>query len=647
MLMNIRKLLFLIPLGLCLLLTSACSDDIESSEQYLNNLSIQMDLQENGSVEVTELWDLNLKNRGESYRNVYKSFRLDSSKAGNISDFSVYDVDNDIKYPLTEVKDPSKNTNDGLSNICYLYKEGSNVELGLYMPEIKSGKRKFEFKYTVNNLITVYNDVAVLYYQELGPNFSLPVYHMDCNISLPASTDKDLLRAWLHCTADSNLSIDSGESISFVADKIPSNTMVETRVCMPTDLFPSATKIINENQFNNIIQEETKWQSDYENKITRQYVLGIVDVVAGIAVIVLGIFYSITRLKKNARFKLDMPKYIRDIPEGETPGTMAEIFYYYNGGVNKNRQGQVLSSTLLNLACKKYISIENPEKTSRFKKEDIFQIIIHSEEGIEKLSESENLFFTLLSKVASANKSATFTMSDFKKYAQRNYIYVDNTLSEFFELNKKECVNKSYINKNKMDSPLKVLSIAAIVLSVSFLFVSAYLIYLPLSIIISSIFVLCALSRKPRLLIDGERSFLTWKGLESFMLDFSRMKEYSTMELALWEKYLVYATAMGISAKVCNQLKMVYPQINDPVYVDNNYGNSWMYWMLMDKKYNRYGHSNMNFGNVIANQMSTISNSATRLAHPPSSSSGSRGGFGGGGFSGGGGGFGGGGGGVR
>ena len=50
-----------------------------------------------------------------------------------------------------------------------------------------------------------------------------------------------------------------------------------------------------------------------------------------------------------------------------------------------------------------------------------------------------------------------------------------------------------------------------------------------------------------------------WKGLKKYMEDFSLLKEREVPELVIWEKYLVYATVMGIADKVIKQLKIVYP----------------------------------------------------------------------------------------
>ena len=47
------------------------------------------------------------------------------------------------------------------------------------------------------------------------------------------------------------------------------------------------------------------------------------------------------------------------------------------------------------------------------------------------------------------------------------------------------------------------------------------------------------------------------------MQEFSLLEEKDVPSLVLWEKYLVFATAFGISEKVLKQLKVVYPEITD------------------------------------------------------------------------------------
>ena len=47
------------------------------------------------------------------------------------------------------------------------------------------------------------------------------------------------------------------------------------------------------------------------------------------------------------------------------------------------------------------------------------------------------------------------------------------------------------------------------------------------------------------------------------MEDFSLLKDKDIPSLVVWEKYLVFATAFGISSEVLKQLKVIYPELSD------------------------------------------------------------------------------------
>ena len=116
-----------------------------------------------------------------------------------------------------------------------------------------------------------------------------------------------------------------------------------------------------------------------------------------------------------------------------------------------------------------------------------------------------------------------------------------------------------------------------------------------------------------------------WKGLKNFMEDFSMLDKKEVPELVLWEKYLVYATAFGISDKVLKQLKVVYPQITDEQFM-SSYGYSYLYLM-----------SNRNFSNTFVRSINNSVISAYNFANYSSGSGGGGGFSSGGGFGGGGG----------
>ncbi|KFI91823.1 hypothetical protein BISA_1111 [Bifidobacterium saguini DSM 23967] len=149
-------------------------------------------------------------------------------------------------------------------------------------------------------------------------------------------------------------------------------------------------------------------------------------------------------------------------------------------------------------------------------------------------------------------------------------------------------------------------------------------------------------------------------GFYRYLTDFSDFTDRGALDLALWDEYLIYATAMGISRQALNELAKAYPQVKDPEWLDSNASDSLMYWDY--RSISLFGASNVssgldssgfasgiasNYGGItdlgsqLSSGFSEISSTIHAAAPVDASGSGS-GGFSGGGFDGGGGGAGGG-----
>ncbi len=638
LLASVIGLLTLLPLG-------GCSDYRDDSKQVMEKLDIAAQLTDNGDMTVKETWKVNLQARNKDYRNLYRTFPIDPEKADDITDLKVYDENNKVNYDFVGDIDPEF-SDTAKDNTCYIHKTYGEVELGWFMPAIEEGVRTFTFSYTVKNIVAVHNDRAELYNFFIPKKFSLPVTDMSCTIQFPAGGDQKELRTWLHSTANGSIKIDSANQVSFTAKEIPAQTSVEVRLLMPPQLFSASEKQDSKNVLNDIVAQENKWAEDYRAEQLRRYFIGIADVVFAASFLIAALILFVLAKKKNERYSVDAPEYTREIPPGNSPGGIANLFYFYHGGITKNVEGKVFSATLLSLARKGYIRFDGAGN------EELAISVIGNTKNIP-LEESEQDFFNMISTVAD-HFGGSFTMKQFKRYAETGYKYIDNNINSFLSRTKREIARRGYYqNKSGFLSALSAIGILAIVLAVAAFLLSSQLrtllVYTPISLILCGVILLIAGSAKPRLSKTGEYDYMVWHGLSKYMSEFSRLNEYGVPQLELWEEYLVYATMMGISKKVCDQLKVVYPQLNDEGYVDTYFGNSYMYYMFGHPMGLGGFHSmGSDFGTTLASTISDISSAATRLAHPPADNNSGGfggGGFGGGSFGGGGGGFGGGGGG--
>lgn len=139
-------------------------------------------------------------------------------------------------------------------------------------------------------------------------------------------------------------------------------------------------------------------------------------------------------------------------------------------------------------------------------------------------------------------------------------------------------------------------------------------------------------------------------GLKHYMEDFSEFKDRGVTDMTLWGRYMVYATAFGISEKAMKQLLKAYPQLADPHWLDNNASDSLLYWSYrswyFDHRYTGpasfdtnsmdFSQFSANFGDIGAQLESGFADiqSTISAASPSGSSSGSGGSFSGGGFGG-------------
>ena len=72
----------------------------------------------------------------------------------------------------------------------------------------------------------------------------------------------------------------------------------------------------------------------------------------------------------------------------------------------------------------------------------------------------------------------------------------------------------------------------------------------------------------------GEDERAKWYGLYKFLDSETLINEKEVHDLVIWEKYLIYATAFGISEKVIKAIKLHAPEINidnSPILSRNSY----------------------------------------------------------------------------
>ena len=608
--MKIKKILLILLFALITLLLLTTKSN---ASLYLNELKFDAQINPDGSMDVTETWNIDIADTNT----LYKTFKRDSSKYTGITDVVVIEVGGQelIKASNWEYHMQKNYYYGGLNN-----KNQYEICWGVGLDN-SSATKHYKISYRVLDAIAKYNDVAELYWQFIGSDFEIPATKVTGSIKLPVKANStDDIKVWGHVdTLNGEIYATSEDTVEFNLNNFHSGRYVEIRVAFPTNLVEASERTYNKEMLQEIIEEETKWADEANairiRKQKNDRLLEIVQIVVSFLIsILLGIKASkyIPEIRNTPKLvptqELD---YFREIPnKDETP---ADALFLYNNGTTYNANfGPNFSSTLLNLSLKGYFKVES-ELNEKGKEE------VHIT-ALKDIVDLENEEQKIAGFIKSAMKSETkITIKELQKYIRSH----PETVSRLIENTGKLTKNKNIQNgnydketaseKNKYAVKCGLYAFLAIC-AFAFSFVKLYAIIMVVVVLLINAVLTGVLAGKlSNLSQKGIDEKEKWKGLKKYMEDFSLLNEKEVPALTLWEEFLVYATAFGIADKVIKQLKLVYPEIEK---VDGMNTASYVYLM---------SHTNFNssFNSAINSSISTAMSSGTG---------------GGGGFSGGGGG---------
>lgn len=206
------------------------------------------------------------------------------------------------------------------------------------------------------------------------------------------------------------------------------------------------------------------------------------------------------------------------------------------------------------------------------------------EKEYEPLTLCEEYYFNLLARHA---KDGSITMDQFQSRVSSDYVNTDAFARNMDNSIVNIGVKEGYIQKADYTAPQKELRSKAtglnvwatiIIILVNLISVNtrmdlafgAYTIFAVTCYI--SAFIIKKKSYKYVLLTQyGEEEYAKWRGLYNFLNSDTLISERTYVELPMWEKYLIYATAFGISEKVIKAIGIRCPEASQSTVLNNNY----------------------------------------------------------------------------
>ena len=595
---TLKKIILFISIILLVLTTFSIyvrADD--SSSLYLDKLKFDVTVNEDGSMDVVETWDIDISH----VNTLYKTFKMDDEKFTSIKNVKVKDITANREF--TQIDEEMYHVTEN----CYygLINSKGNFEIawGVGLDD-RYATRTYEISYTVVDAIGKYNDYAELYWQFIGEDFEVDADKITGTITLPSNAESEEdIKVWGHTeNLNGEIYVTDTDKIKFQLENFDAGRYVEVRVLFPTEMIESTGRVYNEDRYDDVIKEETKWANqanlrrqweEIKDEVVATFVIFVI-----LALCIIFIEKAVKYGKKLSSIKKFVPEqkldYFRDLPEKDT--TPGEAVYILKEPYNafSRHFGKIFSATLLDLKLKDYIDLR-VEKTDKNKDKIYLKKLKESDSNL-KSDERRILDFAY----KAFGKKTEVEMKTLEQYIEKHPAGVEALINGCLKAIESQLKESKMFDKKQKEEFSNYAGLSG----VYYVFAIVTLFWaFPLAIILLINGLICgSIKKRANVLTQkGVDSKEKWKGLKKYMEDFSLLNEKEIPAIEVWEHYLVYATAFGIADKVLKQLKTIYPNIDE---LDSIHTSTYMYFMY---------HSNFetSFSSSISSSISSSYSSAT------------------------------------
>lgn len=418
--------------------------------------------------------------------------------------------------------------------------------------ENKSDYMVYYFEYFIDQAVVLHNDVAELYYTV----FELDEDVDDLNIQITTQgyTAKDHFRVWAHGSINGSLSpikkednSDSYKGAIIKVEDYQKEDVVEIRMLFDKSLVSLFSTVLNDSETDALerieqIEQKKYDEADREKKYIKTVFYSFL--VVTILYIAFEVILWIHMYRKyDKEYKVDFDhKYYREF----TGNYDVEVVDYL---MKKDVTIDALNASIMNLIYKKHIEIEEDSND----KKNLILVLKNREKANPAEKKLIELLFDLI------GKGDKVTLREIKNYSKK-YETADLFIKKYndWQLAVKTAGKKEEFFEENITP--KMVGIAYFILGLVIIsLMMCFRIEIALFYIVTFIggisFAIYTLSFK-KWTKKGREHYLKWTAFKQFLLDFGSFKDKEIPEIALWDKYLVYATVFGIAKQVEKAMKI-------------------------------------------------------------------------------------------
>ena len=490
----------------------------------------------------------------------------------------------------------------------------NDESLLIYIPWTYREKMTFKIIYSLNNAALKYNDCSELYLSMYSGNTIKKLNSYKAQILIPDKLMPTSYYAYSFGTANSRIPFTESDSknsgyhtFAIDLDKSDLKFNYHDRYIEFCLLAYGEDKHIftkyapnNKYSYENALDECIKENEYYTTKTQRFKTYKTVLLISSLCISILIVINAKRKYNKTKeKYSIYKPEieyeYFRDIPSALDPLFASELVFMKDP-FNENKEKQEeYAAILLSLVKKQYVKITKkietedwtpnntlitlePVYTDSVVSEDSSQeptyisINKNTNQTLKPLSTSERLYLQLLERQCRFTDNS-ITLSNLQRNIYNDFEY---TKSFVKDIEKKPALENGvmlgYFQQSDYDLPKKTITKIAnrsLILSLILLFAVNIISYFtPMSFSFGAYTVLGLVllwkyiyltSKAGNLVLltqFGANEQAKWRGLYNFLNSDTLINEKNITDLPLWENYLIYATAFGISEKVVKAIKI-------------------------------------------------------------------------------------------
>ena len=510
------------------------------------------------------------------------------------------------------------------------------VEIGWNIPATtEADSLKFDVTMTFVGATTLYRDVAAFQWEPFGKRNPIPIGTLTGTVRFPKGIGADDSWAWLHYEGTSETSRGENGSLRFTAYDVRAGQYFDVVAAYDAAVVKapdgwnaddaageSGNDWIRRGDGDHLAtlqkdesRQERLWRDNQRNAARIRIAVWVAIAVLGVVLCVIAVIFAF-RSYRDSQYHGDI-EYWRDPPD-MSPAAAAQLAGVLDCSVGPLAERQ-MTSTILSLASKRAIAIypgpsemyqgidmsradavrlagmadaDDGRKTAAKRTSTIVILpagLDGSTAAALSLSRSEDAALRLLRKISKRVGSPVFDLKQMKKACKSwsdGYKVLERyttACSNEFALLGATCSGSGGVAiAGSLGCVLG--AIASFMFAIQGNIALSAVIGFP----ITAVGVFALLYAKYTVLTEAGQEYAGQvHGLYRYLTDFSDFSDRGAADLLLWDRYLVYAAAFGISERVLKELAKAYPQIADPDWLDANASQSLLYWSYRPYRFRR------------------------------------------------------------